>query len=209
MENWSMRNQFIQVQPNRKRWTRLIQRAIAQVCLLGTLLGLFWTGLTLRATADAEMTASAQARIYSTENPSELLGVATFVTADEGLQVNAELSDVPPGYHGFHIHEFGSCDDGGSAAGGHFNPLETQHGYLPDDGLDNAHAGDLGNIIIESNGTGTLQETIPPLPLMTGRLAIAQRAVIVHADRDDFGQPTGNAGGRIGCGIIELANESE
>ncbi len=179
--------------------------AIACICSISLLI----FGWTSNAIADEEMASRGEVLIYSTEASPELLGNATFVPMDDELQVNVTLSDVPSGYHGFHIHEFGSCDDGGSAAGGHFNPLETQHGYLPKEGLNNAHAGDLGNILIFSDGSGTLQETLPDMPLAEGELAIAGHAVILHAERDDFGQPTGNAGGRLACGIIEVAGQTE
>lgn len=180
-------------------------RLTAWICAVGLFLGI----LTSSMAAYAEAGTRGEAQIYSTASPSELLGVVTFVPVEDGLEVNATLSDVPPGYHGFHIHEFGSCEDGGAAAGGHFNPLETRHGYLPEDGLEAAHAGDLGNILIFSDGSGTLQETAPGLSLTDDELAIANHAVILHADRDDFGQPTGNAGGRIACGIIEVAGSGE
>lgn len=180
-------------------------RAIAWICSVG----IVWFGLTASANADTEVGTSGQATLYRTDGSSELLGTATFVPVEDGLQVNVALSDVPPGYHGFHIHALGSCDDAGMAAGGHFNPLDARHGYLPEAGLDEAHAGDLGNILILSNGSGTLQITAPDLTVTDGDLAIADHAVILHAARDDFGQPTGNAGGRIACGIIERVNQSE
>lgn len=145
---------------------------------------------------------SAQAVMRSTADPSEVLGEATFTETIDGLKVDVSLSNVPAGYHGFHVHEFGNCDDAGAAAGGHFNPEGVKHGYLPKDGFENAHAGDLGNILIYSDGTGELTETIEGLPLTEGNRAIVDHAVILHAERDDFGQPTGNAGGRIGCGLI-------
>ena len=147
----------------------------------------------------------AQAVVRSTEDPSVVLGEATFTEQSDGLRVDVSLSNVPTGFHGFHIHEVGSCDTGGSAAGGHFNPLNVKHGYLVKDGFEAAHAGDLGNILILADGSGELQETISGLPLTEGETAILNHAVILHSDRDDFGQPTGNAGGRIGCGIIEPA----
>ena len=87
--------------------------------------------------------------------------------------------------------------------GGHYNPTAVKHGYLPSEGLSDAHAGDLGNIFISASGSGTLTETIPGLSIAGEAPAIADLAVILHADRDDFGQPTGNAGGRVGCGLIE------
>ncbi|NER32468.1 MAG: superoxide dismutase family protein, partial [Symploca sp. SIO1C4] len=98
----------------------------------------------------------------------------------------------------------GSCEDGGKAAGGHFNPDGVQHGLLIKDGFENAHAGDLGNITVSPEGTGTMNVTIPGLTLSEGKYALGNLSVIVHEKPDDFGQPTGNAGGRIGCGIIKV-----
>ncbi|WP_346293603.1 superoxide dismutase family protein [Sphaerothrix gracilis] len=147
----------------------------------------------------------AEATIYSTTNPDVALGYAQFQTTDEGLQVQASLLEVPPGNHGFHIHTTGSCANGGKAAGSHFNPDEVSHGYLPADGFDDAHAGDLGNIAIGEDGSGILTLEVSNLSLTSGEYAIADRAVILHAEADDFGQPTGNAGDRIGCGVIQLS----
>ncbi len=149
---------------------------------------------------------TASALVRSTDDPSTVLGEAMFTETPEGLTVDVALNGVPAGFHGFHVHEFGSCDEGGNGAGGHFNPLAVKHGFLVTDGYDNAHVGDLGNIFIYADGSGALTVTVPDLSLTEGERAIATHAVILHSDRDDFGQPTGNAGGRIGCGIIELAD---
>ncbi|MGF1536215.1 MAG: superoxide dismutase family protein [Elainellaceae cyanobacterium] len=146
---------------------------------------------------------TAQATVQSTTEPSEVLGEATFTETGDGLAVTVSLNGVSSGYHGFHIHENGSCDDGGQAAGGHYNPLEVKHGWLPSDGFDSAHAGDLGNIFISASGSGTLEETVSGVSLSGDEPSVTGHAVILHAERDDFGQPTGNAGGRLGCGIIE------
>jgi Cu-Zn family superoxide dismutase len=147
---------------------------------------------------------TAKATMMSTDESSTVLGEAVFTEVPGGVDVNVSLNNVPPGYHGLHIHEFGSCDEGGTAAGGHFNPLGVKHGYIVTDGYENAHVGGLGNIFIYEDGSGTLSLTVPDLPLTDDERAIVDHAVILHAERDDFGQPTGNAGGRIGCGIIEL-----
>lgn len=145
---------------------------------------------------------SAQATVVSTADATQVLGEATFSETATGLEMSATLSNVSPGLHGFHIHAAGSCADGGKGAGGHYNPLSTEHGYLPGDGLGDAHAGDMGNILIAADGSGSLTVTLPGLTLAGDAPFIQDRAVILHAKPDDFGQPTGNAGGRVGCGII-------
>ncbi|MEC4983277.1 MAG: superoxide dismutase family protein [Oscillatoria sp. PMC 1068.18] len=147
---------------------------------------------------------TAVAVISSTSETPTVIGEVNLTQTASGLDITANISDAPPGKHGFHIHENGSCADGGQAAGGHFNPEETQHGYLPEDGLNDSHAGDLGNIEIAEDGTGTLDLTLAGLTLEAGKYPVGDLAFIMHEKPDDFGQPTGNAGGRIGCGTIDI-----
>ncbi|MGA7933136.1 MAG: superoxide dismutase family protein, partial [Kovacikia sp.] len=148
---------------------------------------------------------TAQVKMSDPAGKSNLSGQITFTETGKGMLIRATVKNAPSGLHGFHIHEKGSCADVGNAAGGHFNPDGVKHGRLITDGFANAHAGDLGNILIAPNGTGSLTQTVPGLKLTKGKYPIAKRAVIVHAKKDDFGQPTGNAGGRIGCGVISLS----
>lgn len=147
---------------------------------------------------------TAQAIITSTSEPSQAMGEVNFSQTPEGLQMTAMINNAPPGEHGFHIHESGSCADAGQAAGGHFNPDGVKHGLLVKDGFANAHAGDLGNISVSPDLTATKAETLPGLTFEEGKYAVANRAMIIHENPDDFGQPTGNAGGRIGCGVIQI-----
>ena len=147
--------------------------------------------------------ASGKAVIKGTAADSKISGDVVFMEEKDGLRIKAIFLNVSPGKHGFHIHENGSCDDMGKAAGGHFNPDGSEHGYLPKQGHQHAHAGDMGNIKISENGTGSLDVLLPGLALKEGKYAIAGRSIILHEKSDDFGQPTGNAGGRIGCGVIE------
>ncbi len=146
--------------------------------------------------------------IEGTSDESLLSGVVNFSETSEGLLVEADIFDVPnPGEHGFHIHEVGSCEDGGKAAGGHFNPASAKHGMLMKDGPQAAHAGDMGNITIDENGEGTLSVVLPDVGLVNGKYNVSGLSVILHEKADDFSQPTGNAGGRIGCGVIEIDDE--
>lgn len=132
-------------------------------------------------------------------------GVVTFEQQKDGLHITAQLSGLTPGNHGFHIHEFGNCAcPDAVCAGDHYNPTSKPHGSQQDK---NRHVGDLGNIIADSEGNGTY-ETIDHHVTLNGPYSIIGRAVIVHADEDDFTtQPTGNSGARIGAGVIGIAKK--
>jgi Cu-Zn family superoxide dismutase len=108
------------------------------------------------------------------------------------------------GGHGFHIHESGSCEDMGKAAGGHYNPAHASHGEALKSGVDKAHAGDMGNIVADAKGQATLSIVLPGVTVSNSKTAVAGRSVVIHEKIDDFSQPTGNAGGRIACGIIGI-----
>ncbi len=130
-------------------------------------------------------------------------GKVTFTQQADGVLVEATVSGLEPGSkHGFHIHEFGdiSSEDGASL-GGHFNPAGKPHG-APD--AAEKHAGDLGNIEADANGTATVKAVFKGLEIH-GKDSILSRGVVVHAAPDDFGQPTGNAGARIAVGTIGIA----
>lgn len=142
--------------------------------------------------------------IKGTAEASPISGTAAFEDTSDGLKISVALEHVPPGKHGFHIHEKGDCGDGGKAAGGHYNPDGVSHGLLLRDGFQKAHAGDLGNVEIDANGRGKLEAVLPGLTLAGGKYNVARKSLILHEKEDDYGQPTGNAGGRIGCGVIAL-----
>ena len=130
-------------------------------------------------------------------------GVVTFEAAEKGVRVVANLSGLKPGTHGFHVHEFGDISsDDGSSAGGHFNPTGMHHS-MPMSA--NRHAGDMGNIDADEQGNAHL-DYIDPVMKLNGPNSIIGHAVIIHEKEDDFKtQPTGNAGARIGNGVIGIA----
>ena len=133
---------------------------------------------------------------------SKLSGKATLTEVDGGVKVALSVEGVSPGGdHGAHVHEKGDCSAAdGASAGGHFNPQGNEHA-LPTTAK--RHLGDLGNLVIAKDGKGSLEITIPGANLKAGDPnSFAGKAIIVHAKKDDGGQPTGNAGGRIGCGVI-------
>jgi Cu-Zn family superoxide dismutase len=148
-----------------------------------------------------------RADIRSPSGNPDLQGEVILTDTPSGLLIQGSLIGAAPGLHGFHIHEFGDCADGGNAAGGHYNPQSTQHGNLVTEGFTAAHAGDLGNIKVAEDGTAAWLYTLSGLTLSGSEHPVAGRAFIVHANPDDFGQPAGNAGSRIGCGAIFLVKQ--
>lgn len=158
--------------------------------------------------------AQAKAVIKGTSPDSQIVGEAILNQEQGGLTINISLKNVPgAGQHGIHFHEYGSCEDGGKEAGGHFNPNNTEHGYFPKAGSKLAHAGDMGNIDVAQDGSAALFVFMPGLMLEDENNALIGKSIILHEKADDFSQPTGNAGGRIACGIIEkfivIADENE
>ena len=177
---------------------RKLTKALSVMAVLGLMLFLY-----LGLQGEALAANLAQATLQGTIDPA-LVGQITFTPTAAGLQIDATVSHVPPGYHGFHLHANESCADGGNGAGGHFNPDGVKHGKLISDGFENAHAGDLGNLSVGLDGTGEYHQTLPGLGLMEGVHAIAHHSVILHSNIDSYVQPTGNAGGRIACALITL-----
>lgn len=131
---------------------------------------------------------------------SKVTGSISVVTMGRGVHFRGTVSGLTPGKHGFHIHEKGDCSaPDASSAGGHFNPDQKPHGAA--DAADK-HAGDLGNIEAGADGSATVDLHMNGLTLGTEANSIKGKAIIVHANPDDFSQPTGNAGGRVACGVI-------
>lgn len=140
-----------------------------------------------------------------------ITGAVTFASAADRIDVELALEKVPPGQHAWHIHEGTSCGreklaDGGlgapgTAAGPHWNPTKMAHG------LPNAkahHAGDFGNFTAEPSGKAATKLTTTGFNLDgTGDLSAIGHAMIIHAGTDDGQGTNGDAGPRIGCGIIE------
>jgi superoxide dismutase, Cu-Zn family len=121
--------------------------------------------------------------------------------ADGSVEVQVDVTGVPPGVHGFHIHDKGDCGDNGNAAGGHFNPMNMPHAS-PD--AASHHAGDFGNVTADANGEVHTKFNTRSVTVSEGSLSVAGHAVILHANPDDLTtQPTGNAGARIACGVAQ------
>jgi len=134
---------------------------------------------------------------------SHAQGMVHFEQMPDGtVEVSADITGLDPNStHGFHIHDKGDCGDNGNAAGGHFNPTAMAHG-APD--ATSHHAGDLGNITADDKGEVHIHVTSHMLTVDPGANSVVGHAVIVHANADDLTtQPSGNAGPRIACGVVE------
>ncbi len=134
-------------------------------------------------------------------------GELVFAVENGAVHVTGAFTGLKPGStHAFHIHEFGNCTaSDASSAGGHFNPAAAAHGNRATGG--EHHAGDIPNQVADSDGVAAVDQRLEGLQVGGGgELDIIGRGVIVHADADDYTtQPTGNAGGRIACGVIEAS----
>jgi Cu-Zn family superoxide dismutase len=139
---------------------------------------------------------------FEAKSNSKLTGTGTLTETAEGVKVELALENVPPGEHGAHVHEKGDCSaPDGTSAGGHFNPASNPHA-LPE--TNPRHLGDLGNVTISADGKGTIDIVAPGANLKDNDPnSFLGKAIIVHEKKDDGGQPTGNAGGRIGCALIQ------
>ncbi|MGQ0553420.1 MAG: superoxide dismutase family protein [Planctomycetota bacterium] len=132
----------------------------------------------------------------------QVKGRVSFTPEDHGVRVYVSLTGLTPGEHGFHVHEKGDCSaPDASSAGAHFEPATAPHGGRLHT---QRHVGDLGNLTADAQGR-VETSFVDHLIALSGPASIVGRAVIVHAKADDLhSQPSGDAGGRVACGIIEL-----
>jgi Cu-Zn family superoxide dismutase len=133
---------------------------------------------------------------------SKVGGEALFVEGKDVVTLHLQITGAEPGAHAVHIHETGDCSAAdASSAGNHWNPSHENHGKW---GTAPFHHGDIGNVEVGADGRAQLTLasklwTIGGAP----ETDILGHAVIVHAKADDFTtQPSGNAGGRVACGVI-------
>jgi Cu-Zn family superoxide dismutase len=131
-------------------------------------------------------------------------GTATLTAMPLGVLVEIDAMGLPPdAWVAMHIHERGACDPAGGheSAGGHFNPSGVSHGFAVEGG---PHAGDLPNIHTDAAGAAKAQAFNTLIVLDEGENAVRGRALIIHAGPDDYAsQPSGGAGDRLACGVID------
>jgi superoxide dismutase, Cu-Zn family len=153
-------------------------------------------------------TATATVNSISAAGVGASLGTVTFADTPGGLLITPKLSGLPPGEHGFHIHDKGDCGPGmnqgkpaaGFAAGGHYDPAHAKKHLGP---LSTAgHRGDLPVLVVGSRGHATEAVTAPHLTVAE----IRGRSIMIHAGGDNYSDtpaPLGGGGARIACGVIK------
>jgi Cu-Zn family superoxide dismutase len=157
----------------------------------------------LGACTSSEMAGPRATASLSPTQGSNVNGSVTFTQVGPNrVRLSGALAGHSPGPKGFHIHETGDCSaPDAMSAGGHFNPMKTQHGPSPTSG----HAGDMGNVIFGNDGKAVVDFVVEGVSVSRDAPnGIIGRAVIVHMQPDDLKtDPTGNAGGRAACGVIK------
>ncbi len=173
------------------------------------MLVLTFAALSFTGVARAQITVQMYA--VSDEGRGALLGTVVISDEAHGLAFTPALTGLPPGLHGFHLHENASCEpaveDGkpvaALAAGGHYNPGgSNMHGSPLRDG----HLGDLPALNVDAEGNSNEPVQAPRLALAV----VSMRALMIHAGADNYADepaPLGGGGGRIACGIVQQSKE--
>ncbi len=166
---------------------------IQVVVLAGALAVAGCTGVNLRSP-------TATAKLAPTKD-NHVSGTVSFRQQGNAVLVEARITGLTPGLHGFHVHERGNCTaPDASSAGPHFNPHAGIHGGPDSPGR---HAGDLGNIEAGADGVAVYRAEVTGISLGAAEDSIIGRSVIVHEKPDDYtSQPAGDAGARLACGLI-------
>lgn len=136
---------------------------------------------------------------------SQVTGEANFRKEANGrVRFELAVENLSPGEHAVHLHEKGDCSaEDASSAGGHWNPTMKPHGKRGEGS--SYHKGDVGNMTVGNDGKGKLSLTVEGWSIGgADSTNVVGKSVIIHEKADDFTtQPTGNAGGRLSCGVIK------
>lgn len=181
---------------------------LKRVCYSTVFLGAFVLSVCASSSAQQQGMPNEAVAVIQPASGSNCHGIVRFTQVGDAVKVVADIEGLTPGaQHGFHVHEFGDCSAAdATSAGSHYDPDHSMHHGHPED--QNKHAGDLGNLQADSTGKAHYDATVKGMSVSGPHGSIVGHAVIVHARPDDFGQPVGNAGGRIGCGVIGVAKSA-
>jgi Cu-Zn family superoxide dismutase len=162
-------------------------------------------GLTSILVLSSFSAAAQSAKATLKDKDSKDVGSATLTQTPAGVLIGLSVKGLPAGEHAFHVHGIGKCEPPFMSAGGHFNPEKKKHGMMAPDG---AHAGDMPNLHIPANGELVVEVLNAAVTLEKGKanslFGPEGTALVIHAAKDDYKtDPTGEAGGRIACGIVE------
>ena len=178
-----------------------LRLCFAPLALAALLAGCAGTPMTSSPMSASAPSAAATATLQPTRGNSTA-GTVTFTQMGDHVMVSARVTGLKPNQeHGFHVHEKGDCSSGdGMSAGGHFNPTGKPHG--PQAG--EHHTGDMPNLKADANGNAQASFHLMGVSIGSGATDIVGKGLIVHTNADDYAtQPTGNAGGRIACAVIQ------
>jgi len=133
------------------------------------------------------------------------VGRAALMQTPNGVLIRLSVKGLPAGERAFHIHGVGKCEPPFTSAGGHFNPGGMKHGIMAAGG---PHAGDMPNLHVPASGELVIEVLNPAVTLEKGKanslFGPQGTSFIIHAGKDDYkSDPTGEAGGRIACGLIQ------
>src|SRR5581483_6485569 len=166
--------------------------------LMGTL------GIVAVAMLTPEAASAETAKAALKDASGKDVGSAELTQTPPGVLIKLSVKGLPAGEHAFHVHGVGKCEPPFTSAGGHFNPGSKKHGLMAPDGH---HAGDMPNLHIPASGELAVEVMNDSITLEKGKPNSVYQtngtALIIHAGKDDYKtDPTGDAGGRIACGVI-------
>ena len=178
----------------------LVQRSVFSLLLVGLIAGLVAQAQDANHEHESAQLPKLGVAVITPTKGNKVRGVLRLVQKGDEIKIMGRVTQLTPGEHGFHIHEFGDRrGSDGKATGGHYNPKGHDHGSPGG----HSHSDDLGNIEADQEGVAQVNITMKGTPLHF----VLGRAFVVHAGKDDLkSQPSGAAGARIATGVIGIGN---